>query len=236
MNDGQQKMPVVMLDSKRVAEIQENVPRLVAQASEFQIVRDNDEFIASGAVLLRLDEREKQIVDFFDEPAKQANNVHKFITTLRATLLRPVQQASAMVKGSRQTYRAEQERVRLQKEEEAREAAKLEQEKLALQQAAQMEEIGETEAANIIIDRAVAAPPPPVVIPSTIPKEQGISVRKVYKHRVTNPALHKREFLMLDESKVKAIVSKLGPDAVAIVGGIEVYAEDIESVRQSRQR
>lgn len=227
----EQQMPSVVLDHKQVQELQLSVPQLVAQSQEIE-VKDNDDYIASGSMLNLLTARQKKISDFFEEPAKQANSVHKFITSLRSSLLSPLQQAETLLKNRRRDYRAEVERKRLEQEEEARKAAKAELERQALQEAAQMHQIGEIEAADAIIERAAIAPPPPVVIPSTIPKEQGHSIRKVFKFRVTNPALHKREFLILDESKAQAIVSKLGPDAASIIGGIEVYQDEQETIRR----
>jgi hypothetical protein len=225
------QMPAVILDSKKVAEIQSSIPQLVEQAKDLEVT-NNDDYLASGSLLNRLADRKKSITEFFEEPAKQANNVHKFITSLRSTLLMPLEQAEDLIKNRRRDFRAEEERLRIAKEDEERKAAKAEQERLALQEAAAMAEIGEHEAADTIINRAAMAPPPPVVVPSTIPKEQGHSIRKVFKYRVTNPALHKREFLILDESRAQAIVSKLGPDAVSIIGGIEVYQEEVEIVRR----
>jgi hypothetical protein len=221
----------VVLDPKQVAEMQTSVPQLVAQSQEFKIINDNDDFLASGSCLTALDTRQKKIVDFFELPAKQANDVHKFITTLRGTLLLPLQQATAELKRSRQVYRDKKERERQEKEEAARAAAKAEQEQQAIREAAELESIGEKEAASIVIDRAAIAPPPVVIVHSEIPKEKGISVRKIFKFRTVNPALVKREFLVQDDAKIQAIVSKLGPDAMPIVGGIEVYQEEVETVR-----
>lgn len=226
----QSQMPTVVLDSKKIAELETSIPVLAAQAHELQVA-DEEDYLASGSLLDLIHERQKKLMEFFEEPAKQANNVHKFITSLRATLLMPLQQSETVLKNRRRDWREAEERKRLEKEEKERQAAKEEAEHRALEEAAKMQEIGEHEAADTIIERAAIAPPPPVVVPSTVPKEQGHSLRKVFKYRVTNPALHKKEFLVLDESKVQAVVSKLGPDAVSIVGGIEVYQEEIETIR-----
>ncbi len=94
-----------------------------------------------------------------------------------------------------------------------------------------MQEMGEPEAANTILERAAAAPPPPVFMPSTVPKEKGKSIRKVYRYRIISEALIKPEFMMPDDAKIRAVVSKLGPDAAPIVGGIEIIQEEIEAVR-----
>lgn len=221
----------VVLDQKQIAELQKAGPKILTRAQEFEIETLQD-YEASGSFLSTLEERQKKVAQFFDEPAKQANNVHKFITSLRATLVAPYQQAINLVKSRRSTFRQEEERKRLVLEEQARAKAKLEHESNAVEEAKQLAEIGETEAANIVLERAVNAPAPAVVVPSVIPKQEGISVRKVWKYRVVNQDLHKREFLILDESKAGAIVTNLGPDAAAIVGGIEVYQVEVEVVRK----
>lgn len=227
----QQQMTVV-LDGKKVAELQASVPTLLCQVEECKTIVNNDDYLISGTLLDHLAERYQNISDFFEEPAKQANGVHKFITSLRSGLLQPLDNAITLLKKSRQEYRAELERQRLAKEEEERRIAKEEQDRQAIQEAAELEAMGETEAANTIIERAAVAPPPPVAVPSMVPKEKGTSVRKVWKYRVTNPALHKREFLVLDESKVGPVVARLGPDAAAIIGGIEVIPGEVETRRR----
>jgi hypothetical protein len=225
------QMPVVVFDANKVAEIQASIPQLVEQAQEIEVV-DNDDYLAAGAMIDRIEDRRRNITDFFDKPTKDANNVHKFLTSLRGTLLMPLSQAVDLLKKRRTDFRNEAERKRQQKEQEDREAARIQQEQQALQEAEQMAQIGEHAAADIILERAALAPPPPVVVPSTVPKEKGHSIRTVFKYRVTNSTLHKREFLILDESKVQTIVSRLGLDAATIVGGIEVYPEEVESVRR----
>jgi hypothetical protein len=223
----------VVLDQKKIQEMQTSIPRLLAQAQELE-VNDIDDYLASGSLLDVIVTRQKNITDFFEEPAKQANSVHKFITSLRTTMLSPLLQARNLMESRRTVFRAEEERKRIEKEEIERQNAREEAERQALQQAAEMESIGEHEAANIIIERAAIAPPPPVVVPSNIPKEQGHSIRNIWKWRVVNPSLVKREFLMLDESKIGSVVENLGPDAAPIIGGIEVFPEEKEVIRRTK--
>lgn len=220
-----------VLDQKRISEFQTSIPQIVEQARGI-IINDNEDYLASGAMLDRVLERMKFIQDFFEEPAKQANAVHKFITSFRATLLQPLEIAEKRLKDIRKDFRAEEDRKRLQKEEEERKLAKKQEDEKALQQAAQLHQMGEPQAADEIVERAAAAPAPTVFVPSTVPKEQGKSIRKVFRYRITNEDLIKREFMMPDESKIQAIVGKLGNDAVSIIGGIEVFPDEIETVRR----
>lgn len=225
--------PIVTLDHQAIQEMQTSLPALVEQAQECEIVNKED-YIASTSILDRIDKKRRTIAEFFENPARQANDLHKFITGLRATLLKPLVQAETVLKNRRADWRTEQENIRRAEEEEKRRLAKEEQERQALQQATDLAAIGETEAAEIVIDRAASSPPPPVVVQSNVPKEKGISVRKKPKFRILNEALIKREFLIPDESKIQSLVTSLGFDAVAVVGAgsIEVYEEEVESIRR----
>lgn len=224
------------LDSKKLAELQVAGPSTLAQAQEMKVIDNAEDYLASGVLLERVDERQRYWTAFFDKPTRDAFSVHKWITGMRSSLLAPYIKAENLLKEARKKYRAEEERKRLEREELERQTSKVNADQQAIEEAARMEEIGEHEAAETIIDRAAIAPPPPVIVPSTVPKEQGHSFRTVYKYRVTNPALHKREFLILDESKTGVIVSRLGPDAAALVGGIEVYPEEQEIVRRKNEQ
>lgn len=226
-----QQPPTVVLDHKKVAEMQAIGPKILAQAQDLTVDTKED-YEASGMLLNTLATRQQRIIDFFEEPAKQANAVHKFITGLRATLVLPLQQAEQLLKNRRRDWRNEEERKRVLKEEEERKKAKEEADARAIEEAKQLAEIGETAAAEIVIERAATAPAPPVIIPSTVPKQAGHNIRKVWKFRVKNPSEHKREFLILDDSKVQTIVSKLGRDAETLVGGIEVFQDEIETTRR----
>jgi hypothetical protein len=225
------ELKISPLDQKQVAALQEAAPKILKQAQELEIATLED-YEASGAFLDVVAERKKKVDEFFEQTVAEANRVHKFLTGLRAMLTLPYSKAEELIKQRRRDWRMEEERKRQAIEDEERKKAKAQQEAQAIEEASQLQQMGETEAAQVVIDRAAAAPPPPVIVPSTVPKQKGHAIKTVWKWRVKNPALIKREFLVLDESKVNPIVTRLGPDAAAIVGGIEVYPEEIESVRR----
>ncbi len=225
------QISTALLDPKKLQELQTVVPKMLAQAHDLDIA-DNDDYITAGTFLDIITERKATVSALFEKPTKEAASVHKFLTTLRANLLAPLEQAETLMKSRRFTFREEAARKTKELEEAKRKAAKKEEDDRALQEAARFEEMGESEAANTVLERAAAAPPPAVYVPSTIPKEQGHSYRTVHKYRVVNSSLIKREFLIEDESKIQAIVGRLGLDAASIVGGIEIYTEEIEVVRR----
>jgi hypothetical protein len=222
------------IDQKQVAEMNLSVQQLVAQAQDCSVA-DNDDYIVSGILLDKLAAKEKSVNDFFDQPARAAYSLHKWITSLRGAGVSPLQRASELLRTRRKEFRADVERQRLEKEAAERQKAKDEQESAALDHAAQLEAAGESEAANFVLERAANAPAPTVVVASDIPKEAGHSIRRTWKFRITDASLIKREFLMPDETNINAMVKRLGPDAVAIIGGIEVYPDEIESVRRKNE-
>lgn len=221
------------MDSVKLSEFQLTVPKLLEQAKDCELKAPED-FVTSGVLLDRVVDRQKLITEFFEQPAKQAYGLHKFVTSLRAHLLEPLLQAEELLKDRRRDWRAEQEKQRLALEQQQRKIAKEEEDARAMHEAAQLQAIGETEAAETVLERAANAPPPPVMVASNVPKEKGHSFRTVYEYRVVNSALIKREFLTWDNKKIQPIVDRLGPDAVAIVGGIEVYSQEQEIVRRKK--
>jgi hypothetical protein len=227
----EQPPATVTLDQKQIVKFQTTGAKELSDARDFTI-ETSDDYDASASKLTFLAGWQKTIVDYFEKPAKAANELHKWITGERGKALLPLQQAETLIKQRRMEYRTKEEQKRQEAEREAREKAKAEQEAQAVEEAKQLAEMGEHEAAETVIERAVNAPPPPVIVTSTVPKQAGFSIKKVWKFRVVNSDLHKREFLILDESKVGAIVSKLGPDAASIIGGIEVFETEIEIQRR----
>lgn len=64
------------------------------------------------------------------------------------------------------------------------------------------------------------------IIQTEAPKVAGIARRMVWKHRVVDESKVARAFLVLDEKKIGATVRAMGKDAVATIGGIEVWQEN----------
>ena len=220
----------VVYDVKQVQQIQAASGPVLTEAKDFAIETEDD-YTASSSFLSLVAERIKKVDTTFEKPIKDAFGVHRFLTGLRNTLLMPYQQADKIVKERRRDWRNQKEREDQIRNEQERQKAKEEADARALEEAAELASAGEQEAADIIIQRAADAPPPPVIIPSSIPKETGHTVRKFWAFRIVNATLIKREFMEPDEVKIRAIVSKLGKDAVSIIGGIKVYQDETESTR-----
>ncbi len=106
-------------------------------------------------------------------------------------------------------------------DEEARRIAEEEQ----IVKAASVEDVEEIE--EIMNEPVVAAP---VIIPDARPKVSGLTRRKSWKYRIIDDAKIPREYLIADDSKLRAAAREMKENAK--IPGIEVYAE--ESIASGR--
>jgi len=129
--------------------------------------------------------------------------------------------AERAIKDKLTGYSAEQDRLRREEQAKADAAARAEQERLAAL-ARKAVESGRTAAAERHTERAAAVVAP--VIHREAPKVAGVVGREVWNFKVENPALVPREFLMVDESKIRAYVRNMKADAK--ISGVRIYKEE----------
>lgn len=115
--------------------------------------------------------------------------------------------------------RAEQERLRREAEEAAAAGRAAEAAKLA----ARAERVEEKTAAKLedlqLREAMVVAP----VIQREPPKVAGVATREVWRFEVTDPAQVPRQYLVVDEAKIRRVVQTLKADAN--IPGVRVYSE-----------
>lgn len=132
----------------------------------------------------------------------------------------PLQQAEKLIKSAMNKFTQEQERLRLEEQRKADERARKEQEKLQ-QQAAKASAAGRTERAVELEQRAAIVTAP--AIQRATPAVAGIVNREVWKFEVTDPSLVPREYLVVDESKIRKVVGALRGDTS--IAGVRVWPE-----------
>ena len=64
-----------------------------------------------------------------------------------------------------------------------------------------------------------------VVVPSAVPDVAGVHTRKTWKFEILDAAGVKPAYTIPDEKKIRKIVTAMGLEAVAMVGGIRVWQE-----------
>lgn len=149
-----------------------------------------------------LDDSKKRIMDFFNKPLD-------FLTRAESTVKR------AMI-----AFSDEQERIRREEQRKADEAARKERERIEAQ-ARKAAESGKVEKAVALEERAATVVAP--VIDRTPPKVAGLSTREVWKFEVIDEKAVPREFLMVDESKIRKYVQAMKGDSN--IAGVRVYPE-----------
>ena len=202
---------------------------IIEEARALAIKTDQD-YEYGGAFLTRIKGVRSQIKDVFEPIIKAAHAAHKEAVAQRKGVEAPMIEAEGIVKSSMATFYRAKEAERLAQEEEQRRQAREQAEKEALARAVELEDQGKAEEAEALIERPVA----PVVVPAPAiqkPQAAGVSVRKVWKFRMVNPAAVNARFLVPDEKAIGKVVRAMGADAGEMVGGIEVYAEEIVSAR-----
>lgn len=132
----------------------------------------------------------------------------------------PFEAAEKRIKGAMITYSDEQERIRQEEQRKADEAARKQREKLEAQ-AAKAAAAGKDDKAEQLEERAASVVAP--MIQRETPRVSGVSTREVWKFEITDPSLIPRQYLEVDEAKIRRVVQAMKNDAN--IPGVRVYAE-----------
>ena len=210
------------------AEVEKLVPAVVSQANEITVA-DAEEYEMACSFLTMIATRKKQVGETFDPIVQKAHAAWKEAIAQRDKFLKPLEQAEVDVKRKVTMWRVEEERKRREEEARLSAIAKAEAEERALAEAAALEANGEKELADMVLQEAAEAPPPIVVAPPTVPKQEGIAKKTTWKFRIVNEALIPREFMSPDEVKIGAIVRT--QKNLTKIPGVQPYPEESVSVR-----
>jgi hypothetical protein len=127
-------------------------------------------------------------VEAFFKPLKQSQDQAKrTLLDAERARLQPALDYEARVKRALVTWDTEQERLRQIEQRRLREEVRQRDEAMRIEQAAALERDGLTEEAEAMLEEAIAAPAPDVIIEKTTPKVEGISYRETWQATVTDP-------------------------------------------------
>lgn len=218
------------------------------------VVTDAASFAAAGEALKTVATYIRRVGEVLDPIVQAANMAHKVAVAQREGLLAPARLAKERLGLRMATWEqqererrrlaelaAQRERARL--EAEARAQAEAEQRRLQaeaesrrLEEAAALEAQGDHAGAAHLIAAPVAAP---VVIPAPIfqprspapppPKVEGVSFRDEWDFRIVDESRIPREYLIVDEKKIRAVVKAMRQGAR--IPGVEVFARRVSAVR-----
>jgi len=186
------------------------------------VITDNDTYTAADKFCVVLKGLEKEVVADFAESKEAAHLAHKKITAQEKAHLEKLIPPRNLVKQKMSAYQDEQERLRRIEEDRQRLEAIKAAEAEALRQAEQAQAEGMTEEAEAILQAPVYVAP--VVVPQSTPKASTV-IRKMWTARVVNEALVPRQYLIVDEAKLRKQALATG-DSVA-VPGVEFFQKSV---------
>lgn len=179
----------------------------------------SDELRSIKAKYKEIDEHRKSLKRPIDEAAKR-------IQAFFAGPLEFLSRAESIIKRKMIEYDREQERIRLEEQRKADEAARRERARLEAQ-ARKAEASGKVEKAAELEQRAAMVTPP--VLSRPTPKVEGIAKRTVWRFRIVDPSKVPEQYKTIDERKIAGVVKALGADAN--IPGVEVYADNVIAAR-----
>jgi len=192
-------------------------------------VTTDEEYQHAGLALQTIAGHTDAIELLFKDPKSFLFKAHRFVCAVENLLAGPPGEASAHLRKLRDEYREEEEKRRAAEERRLAEQLRKEEEDRRLEEAQTLAAEGHPEEAEAILDRPVTVPAVRVARP---PEPKGVSVRHGWGYRVLNEAGITRPYLEPAHTKIAGVVRALGPDAAALVGGIEVFRTTTEAVRR----
>lgn len=195
-------------------------------------VIDTNTYARAGEIVRGLKTLAKRITDYMADDITRAHQLHKSLTAKRTQAVAPIDAECARLAREMSIWSAEQQRRQREEEQRLAREAKAREDALALEQAALMVEQGVSEAdAMVMVEEAIAAPAPIVSLPPAAPKVDGISYRSEWRYQVTDADAIPREYLMVDEQKLRGVVRAM--KGAARIPGVRTYEEKIPVVRAS---
>jgi len=196
----------------------------LAEEVKAMTVTDEESYKAVGEAIKSLHDHEKDVKESLREIKSKAYNLHKGITAAEKDILAGIDQLRTEKKREMARWQAEQERKRREEEERLRREVEKKLEEERLRKALELEKEGKKDEAEAALNEPAFVPPPP---PPTqaVPKVQGVKFRTVWKFKIVDEAKIPREYLMVDEKKIRKVVEALKEQAN--IPGIEVYPEKV---------
>jgi hypothetical protein len=169
-----------------------------------------------------------------------AHKLHQALCDQESEILRPLQRLDALKRSAIAAFKNREDEDRRQRERAEAEQLRRQREETAAREAAALEAEGEHATAAAVIEEAITAPAPVVVLPDTTRTVEGLHFTRRWCWRYaggpadvrnTPPdvlaralAMLPASFLMIDEKKIGAYARSM--KASARVPGIEFYAVD----------
>jgi len=221
---------MTMTATDEISEAKTRAMEIASVASVAIVIHTADDYRAAGEQLTRIKHAAKQLEELRLSLTRPLDESKKRIMAMFARPKDDLDGAEAKLKRAMLAYNTEQDRIRREAEARLRAEAEAEEKRQEAQRKAALDaalESGDAAKAEEIINTPAVPPPPVAVVPQAIPpKVAGVSTRKIWTWKITDPDLIPRDYLLVNESMLTA-VAKSGKGAVK-VPGVEFY--QVESI------
>lgn len=183
-------------------------------------IRSQADYTQAGEYLKRCKGALKQIEDARVRITGPINESLREVNAQARESSQPWKLTESLIKNEMIVWQTEQERLQREEQRKRDEAARKERERLEAQ-AKKAAESGKIERAAQIQERAAAVVAP--IITREVPKIAGQSTREAWLFEIEDATKVPREYMMVDESKIRKVVNALKGEAV--IAGVRVYSE-----------
>lgn len=210
------------MDTKLNSEQQQLVAltATILKEAEHYKVATAEQYSLSADMLKRIKGHQKKLDDEEKTITKPLNDALKATRDLFRSPKADAEKAESLVKRALLAYADEQDRIRREEQRKADEQARKEREKLE-EQARKAAASGKEEKADLYSQRAAAVVP--AVIQRAPPVISGLSTRETWHFEVTNEMEVPRQYLSVDDKKIRAVVNALKKDAN--IPGVRVWSD-----------
>jgi len=200
-----------------------------AKSDAITFVEDNRVEVVDHASLERaagvrrqIGEKLKGITATLAQPKAWAYGVHRWFCSLEAAAKAPYEILDKYEAESIKHYNDAQTRARETRERELADRRRRDEQARVIQEAATLERQGHGALASALVEDALTAPAPVVVLVDEV--RAVVKFRRTWHHEVTDAELVPREFLTPDDSKLRKHATNM--QGTAHVPGVRFYYVD----------
>ena len=202
------------VSEKPEAKLKNENSMIVSEANSIEITTDADNAEAA-TFLMKIKGASKKVVEFFAPSKKAASEAHKAICANEKTMLRPLEDAEAIVKRKIRAWLDAQEKLRIEAERKAAEEAA----KLQAKADKAMKKGEEEKAQELQLQAAMAV----ARVDYAPQKTAGVHSMKVWRWKVVDETAIPREYLVPNEAALNALAKSTRGSMK--ISGIEFYEE-----------
>jgi len=216
---------------------------LVVERARALRVKNDVEFERVGNFCADIKKAKANIQSIFKDPKALAHKLHKSLTTRERELMAPFDEADRIARGKAIEYRQEQDRLRMEKERDAREKAEAKaraeaearqkaEEDRRLMEAEKLHAAGHVAEAERVLDREpIKVEPEPVALPAEPPPAapENMSFRENWDFEIVEPMMLPREYLIPNTKALRQLAKAL--KGQARVAGVRFFASTTSTVR-----